>query len=170
MGLFIKLFFSSSISFCNRFSSVYISGSFLNIADERANCFGSIAGYPIKVLPDFVLPGIPDCAPTFTWSPTFMCPATPTCPPNIHHSPIFADPATPTCDAITVWLPISTLCANWIKLSSFAPLCTTVAPIVARSTHVLAPISTLSSMIVIPIWGIFHNLQVMVQSQIRQLR
>ena len=37
-----------------------------------------MAGYPIRVLPDLVLPGMPDWAPIVTRSPTLICPATPT--------------------------------------------------------------------------------------------
>ena len=37
----------------------------------------------------------------------------------------------PVWEAITVWLPISTLWATWMRLSNFAPLRTMVAPIVA---------------------------------------
>ena len=114
-----------------------------------------MAGVPIIFSLDLILPGTPACAPIPTLSPTLIWPARPTCPPNIHHSPTLVEPAIPTCEAITVWLPTSTLWAIWIRLSSFTPLCITVAPIVARSTHVLAPISTSSSMIAMPIWGIF---------------
>jgi len=40
-----------------------------------------------------------------------ICPTMPTCPPTIQFSPILVLPETPDCDAITVLLPISTLCA-----------------------------------------------------------
>ena len=122
--------------------------------DDLKYCFSSIGGVPISWLPDLMSPGTPDCAPNPTLSPILACPAIPTWPPIIHHSPTLVEPAIPACAAITVCEPISSLCAICIRLSNLTPLCTTVAPIVARSTQVLAPISTLSSRITIPICGI----------------
>ena len=77
----------------------------------------------------------------------------PTCPPIIQFSPILVEPAIPVCAAITVFLPISTLCAIWIWLSNFTPLLRMVEPNVALSMVVPAPISTLSSIITFPVWG-----------------
>jgi len=90
-------------------------------------------------------------------NPETTRPATPTCPPNIQFLPIFADPAIPVNAAITVLLPISTLCPTCIRLSSFTPRLIIVDPIVARSIATFAPTSALSSMITLPICGIFMN-------------
>ena len=106
-------------------------------------------------LPDFTFFTIPDWAFAITFSPTFKCPDTPTCPAKIVLLPILLLPAIPTCPQITTFSPIETLCAIWTKLSILDPLPITVFPNLALSTHELAPISTLSSIITTPSCGIF---------------
>ena len=51
-------------------------------------------------------------------------------------------PETPVQAAIAVCAPMRTLCAIWIRLSSFTPSSSTVSPMAPRSMVVLAPIST----------------------------
>jgi len=82
-------------------------------------------------------------------------PITATCPPIKQFSPTLVEPATPDWAAITVFLPISTLWAIWIRLSNLTPLRIIVEPKVALSIVVAEPISTLSSIITLPICGIF---------------
>ena len=79
----------------------------------------------------------------------------PTCPPILQFSPILVDPAIPVWAAITVFFPISTLWATWIWLSSLTPWRMMVDPKVALSIVVPDPMSTLSSMTTLPVWGIF---------------
>ena len=89
-----------------------------------------------------------------TLSPTIKWPLTPACPPIWQFSPIFEDPAIPHWAAITVFLPITTLWAIWIWLSSLTPSCIIVDPKVALSIEVNAPTLTLFFIITLPIWGI----------------
>ena len=64
-------------------------------------------------------------------------------------------PEMPLWAAITVFSPMTTLWATWIRLSSLTPFLIRVSPSVARSMVVQAPISTSSSRTTIPICGIF---------------
>src|SRR5207302_417159 len=64
-------------------------------------------------------------------------------------------PATNTAAAMATSSPICTLCAMWTRLSSLVPRPIRVTPSMARSTVVLAPISTSSSMTTRPIWGMW---------------
>ena len=69
--------------------------------------------------------------------------------------PIFVDPDIPVWAATKQLSPISTLWATCIRLSSLAPFRIIVEPKVARSIVEFAPISTKSSIITLPTWGIF---------------
>jgi hypothetical protein len=60
------------------------------------------------------------------------------------------DPAIPACAAITLFCPIFTLWAIWIRLSILVPFPIMVEPIVALSILQFEPISTSSSMITFP--------------------
>ena len=64
------------------------------------------------------------------------------------------EPAIPACAAITLFFPIFTLCAIWIRLSILVPSPIMVEPIVALSILQLEPISTLFSIITFPSCGI----------------
>ena len=64
-------------------------------------------------------------------------------------------PEIPVWDAMTVCSPTSTLCAIWIRLSSFVPRRIIVVSSEPRSMQVFAPISTSSSMTTFPTCGNF---------------
>jgi hypothetical protein len=59
----------------------------------------------------------------------------------------------PTCAEIMQHLPMTTLWAIWTRLSIFVPAPIIVLPNFALSTHVLAPISTKSSITTPPLCG-----------------
>ena len=82
-----------------------------------------------------------------TPSAILICPTIPTCAAIIQFFPTFVEPATPDNPAITVFSPISTLCAICTKLSNLTPLRSMVEPNVALSIEQFDPISILSSMI-----------------------
>ncbi len=107
----------------------------------------------MMISPSFTSEGTPALAWILTLSPILICPEKPTCPPTIQFLPILVEPEMPVSAAITVFSPISTLCATWIRLSSFTPRLIIVEPMVALSMVVFDPISTSSSMITLPIWA-----------------
>ena len=84
-----------------------------------------------------------------------MWPLMPTCPPIMQRAPISVDPAMPVWAAMTVWSPMRTLWATWMRLSSLTPWPRTVDPSVARSMVVPAPISHPSPRTTLPSCGTF---------------
>ena len=74
---------------------------------------------------------------------------------HAQRAPMVVDPAIPVWAAMTVCLPMLTLWATWMRLSSLTPSPRTVDPSVARSMVVPAPISHPSPMTTLPSWGTF---------------
>ena len=71
-------------------------------------------------------------------------------PAKMQFFPISVEPEIPLCEAITVFSPMTTLCAICTRLSIFTPFSIIVDPMVARSMVVLAPTLTLSFRITFP--------------------
>ena len=84
------------------------------------------------------------------------CPAAPTWPPMRTKRPTCVLPERPTWAARALPSPIEQPCAIITRLSILAPRRMTVAPTAARSTVVLAPISTSSSSTTVPAWTILR--------------
>ncbi len=108
--------------------------------------------------PDTVAPGsrscaTPDWAPMRAPSPMERCPMIPTCPATTTPMPSLLDPETPDCATRRESGPTSTLWATMTRSSILTPRPMRVTPRAARSTQLLAPISTSSSTTTIPTCG-----------------
>ena len=88
-----------------------------------------------------------------TLFPILKCPEIPAWPPILTFSPIFELPANPTWPVIIQFFPISTLCAiwTWLSIKVFFPMI--VFDKDPLSIVLLQPISTLSLIITMPMWG-----------------
>ena len=89
-------------------------------------------------------------------SPITRWPATPDWPARVTRLPSLVLPAMPLWAARIESSPIRTLCATWTRLSIFVPRPITVVPREARSIVTFAPISTSSSILRLPTWGILR--------------
>src|SRR5574341_108391 len=123
-------------------------------AELRTHATSGFAGEPATCAPGSRSCPTPDCALMTARSPMVRWPTMPDWPQQTTPIPSLVEPEIPTCDARIESGPISTLWAVWTGLSILAPRQMRVTPSVARSTQVLAPISTSSSITTIPTCGI----------------
>ena len=114
----------------------------------------SLAGYPMTLELSGIFFTTPLPPAIWTLLPIFICPEIPDWPPIETLSPISELPAKPTCPVIMQFSPILTLWAmwTWLSMKVFVPII--VFETEPLSIVLLHPISTLSFIITIPIWGI----------------